>query len=177
MYRVSLSLSLLLVVFAGAAETEQEPSNKNLPFPKDFEPARYLGKWHEVARFPTPVQPADSLATAEYALGDEPGLVLVTNTAYKADGTLLRRMQGKAQLQSGSPPGRLAVSFGPVLPSTPNYHVMYVDKDYQHAVVGNPDRKSLLGSCARGARRQGPAREVDFDCQGGWVRCRKTRRW
>ena len=44
---------------------------------------------------------------------------------------------------NGEPPGRLLVAFGPNLPKEPNYHVLHVDEDYQFAVVGVPDRKSL----------------------------------
>lgn len=120
-----------------------EKAAEALPFVADFDPARYLGKWFEVARLPTGMQPAGTLATAEYAATDEPDVVKVTNTALTAAGGKIAAIEGKARIAKGDPPGRLLVSFGPKFPKAPNYHVLHVDEDYQHAVVGVPDRKSL----------------------------------
>ncbi|MCA9166699.1 MAG: PQQ-binding-like beta-propeller repeat protein [Planctomycetales bacterium] len=117
-------------------------NTKSLPFPQDFEPTRYLGKWFEVARLPTPMQPSGTLAAAEYFAGGAADEVLVENTAYASDGKVLATIKGRAKILDGKPP-RLAVTFGPVLPQDANYYVMYVDRDYQHAVVGTPNRKSL----------------------------------
>jgi apolipoprotein D and lipocalin family protein len=136
----------LLLPEVAAQETgpTQAPDRKlkSLPFPEDFEPARYLGKWYEAARLPTSMQPSGTLATAEYTSGKQAGEIIVKNTAYNADGKQIATITGSARLLSGDPP-RLAVSFGPVTTREPNYFVMHVDKDYQHAVVGTPDRKSL----------------------------------
>lgn len=132
---------------ASAQDAGQEQPTRNgqaqsLPFPSGFEPARYLGKWYEVSRLPTPMQPAGTLAAAEYRSGKASNEIIVKNTAYNTQGEVILSIEGKAQLLPGDPP-RLAVSFGPVVPKEPNYFVMHVDKDYQHAVVGTPDRKSL----------------------------------
>ena len=139
---VILSLQVFIcIVAARAAGSEKAP--EPLPFVRDFKPERYLGKWYEVARLPTPIQPADTLAVAEYAAGKEEGRVKVKNSAYDMTGGKLSEIEGQAELAEGPPPGRLLVSFGPVLPKTPNYHVIHVDEDYQYAVVGVPDRRSL----------------------------------
>lgn len=127
---------------ASPRKQEGDAAARRLPFPKEFDPSRYLGKWYEVARLPTPAQPAGTLATAEYAAGKNEGEVIVKNTAYTGAGELIATIEGKAQLLPDDPP-RLAVSFGPVVPKDPNYFVIHVDEDYQHAVVGTPDRKSL----------------------------------
>ena len=118
-------------------------STEALPSPDNFHPEKYLGKWYEIARMPTSMQPDDTLATAEYIAGDETGIVMVRNTAYSSKGSPLSAIEGSAELVSGRPLGRFRVSFGPVLPENPNYYVIHVDRDYQHAVVGVPDRKSL----------------------------------
>jgi lipocalin/outer membrane protein assembly factor BamB len=115
---------------------------KSLPFPKNFEPARYLGKWYEAARLPTSMQPEGTFAAAEYSAGSADDEVLVENTAYTPDGKVISKIKGKARILAGDPP-RLAVTFGPEFPQDANYYVMYVDKDYQHAVVGTPNHKSL----------------------------------
>lgn len=114
-----------------------------MPFVVDFETARYLGKWYEVARLPVFIQPAGTLAVAEYSAAREEGKVIVKNTAYNAEGKVLATIEGEASIAAGAPPGRLLVRFGPAKPADPNYFVMHVDKDYQYTVVGVPDRKSL----------------------------------
>lgn len=124
-----------------SAAEDKKPAS--LPFVADFKPGRYLGKWYEAARIPTPIQPGESLASAEYTAGKEPGQINVKNTAFDKTGKKLTDIEGKATLAAGDPPGRLFVSFGPFVPKTPNYHVIHVDKDYRYAVVGVPDRKSM----------------------------------
>ena len=141
---VALALCCQRVVAQETSPKSPEGSGaeKQLPFPKDFDPTRYLGRWYEVARLPNPAQPAESLAAAEYSAGENEGEVIVKNSAYTAEGKLISAIKGKAQLLPSDPP-RLAVSFGPIVPKEPNYFVIHVDGEYQHAVVGTPDRKSL----------------------------------
>ena len=76
-----------------AAET---PPAAQLPAPQEFELTRYLGTWFEVARLPAPYQGDDTLASAEYALADTPGVVSVKNTAYDANGAVSGVMEGRA---------------------------------------------------------------------------------
>jgi apolipoprotein D and lipocalin family protein len=143
-FLITLTTLCLPVVTAQEVSPAQARDSelKSLPFPKGFEPARYLGKWHEAARLPTPMQPAGTMATAEYSRGKHEAEIIVKNTAFNAEGKQVATITGHAQLLPGDPP-RLAVSFGPVAAKEPNYFVMHVDKNYQHAVVGTPDRKSL----------------------------------
>ena len=105
--KISLVLLSLLWYIApiGAKEAGSEPST--LPSPAEFDPARYLGKWFEAARLPTPMQPDGSLATAEYSPGEEAGSITVKNTAYDANGAILGSIEGKAVLAEGEPKGRL----------------------------------------------------------------------
>lgn len=125
------------------AQDNAPKQQEQLPIVKDFKPDRYLGQWYEVARLPTPIQTDDSLATAEYSLKENKDIISVKNTAYDKNGKKLSEIQGTAQIAKGKPPGRFLVSFGPIAPVSPNYYIIHVDKDYQYAVVGVPDRKSL----------------------------------
>jgi lipocalin/outer membrane protein assembly factor BamB len=139
---MQFSACVVVAQEAGPAQESQVDRTQRLPFPENFEPARYLGKWHEAARLPTPMQPDGTLATAEYSKGESEGEVVVQNTLYDSDGKQLSMVQGKGQLLPDDPP-RMIVGFGPVRPQEPNYFVVYVDENYQHAIVGKPDRKSL----------------------------------
>ena len=145
----SLSILLLICcvapVMAGKPDDDKQANSDQqppLPFPQEFDSTKYLGKWYEVARLPTPAQKGKTLATAEYSAGEKENEIIVVNTAYDTEGKQLANIKGKAQIQPGNPP-RLIVSFGPVAPTEPNYFVMYVDDKYQYAVVGQPNRKSL----------------------------------
>lgn len=135
-------LGLTMVANAIAQEGPSDES-KPLPFVKDFQPKRYLGNWYEVARLPTRIQPPNTLAMAQYSATQQEGIVAVKNRAFDKQGNQLVEIQGRAKLVEGHPPGRLLVTFGPVFPDKTNYQVMFVDPEYQFAVVGVPDRKSL----------------------------------
>ena len=139
----SVLLLTSLEVFAQDNPIPEETDKMHLPSVVKFEPERYLGKWYEVARLPIAIQPAGTLATAEYSSAKEEGKLVVKNTAYDAQGTVLSSITGEATIAPGEPPGRLIVSFGPAKPVTPNYYVLHVDEEYQYAVVDVPDRKSL----------------------------------
>lgn len=86
-----LFAAFAVAMIATAAAEDKAPSP--LPFVRDFKPERYFGKWYEVARLPTPVQPAGTLAVAEYTAGKEAGRVTVKKYAKKAgfDVTKLQR--------------------------------------------------------------------------------------
>jgi apolipoprotein D and lipocalin family protein len=145
MQRILFHLLVFLVIAWNSELSAQAPVKEDqmsLPYPKNFDAAKYLGKWYEIARLPAPEQPRETLATAEYLAGEKEGDVVVQNTAYAADGKLIRAITGKAQIQPGDPP-RFKVTFGPAFPSEPNYFVIHVSKEYDLALVGNPNRKSL----------------------------------
>ena len=74
-----------------------------LPFPKDFSPNHFLGKWYEAARLPVATQPANTLATAEYSTAREAGRLIVENSAYSPEGQLLSTIEGEAQVAPGEP--------------------------------------------------------------------------
>ena len=108
---------------------------------------RYIGRWHEVARFPTPFQRANEAAIAEYGKSSD-GSVSVHNTAVRADGTT-RDIRGSPEVLNPGTNTKLAVRFDkwytalvPV-PAQGNYWILYVDRDYQRAIVGTADRKYL----------------------------------
>lgn len=111
---------------------------------------RYVGLWHEQARLPNRFQKkCTGPVTAEYTLlGD--GTVQVINRCMLADGRF-DESAGIARLApvAGQPgAGRLEVSFAPDwmrwLPLTwGDYWILKLDRDYQVALVGTPDRQYL----------------------------------
>jgi apolipoprotein D and lipocalin family protein len=103
-----------------------------------FEPDRYLGLWHEVARFPVPFESGCVGVTAEYGLRSD-GLLSVRNICRNPDGTERSRIDGTAEITG---PGRLLVRFGAVPFIAADYWVLWVDESYRTAVVGTPNGRA-----------------------------------
>ncbi len=103
-----------------------------------FDVERYMGLWHEVARFPVPFQTGCVGVTAEYALKDD-GTVSVLNICRNPDGTEKSRILGTAEPIG---PARLEVRFTSVPFVVGDYWVLWTDEDYQTAVVGAPNGRS-----------------------------------
>jgi apolipoprotein D and lipocalin family protein len=100
-----------------------------------LDPARYAGRWYEVARFPVPFQAGCGAAIAEYTLLTD-GSLGVVNTCPTASGE--RRIEGRA-IPAG--PGRFEVRFEGV-PVVGPYWVLWVDEGYRTAVVGVPSGRA-----------------------------------
>lgn len=125
-----------------------------------FTPGRYAGKWYEIARFPVPFQRGCVAVTAEYDLRAD-GTLGVVNSCREGglDGPL-RQIEGQAEVTG---PGRLRVSFDGVPFVKAPYWVLWVDEDYQTAVVGVPSGRAgwiLNRSPTLRADRLQAAREV-----------------
>ncbi|SFR34096.1 apolipoprotein D and lipocalin family protein [Yoonia tamlensis] len=103
-----------------------------------FEPDRYIGLWHEVARFPVPFQSDCPRATAEYGLQTD-GSLSVRNICRNADGSEKSRITGSATITG---PGRLVVRFDGLPFIAADYWVLWVDEGYRTAVVGSPNGRS-----------------------------------
>lgn len=106
--------------------------------------SRYMGKWHEIARLPNDFQDqcvADN--TAEYTLRDD-GRIDVVNRCRTADGEM-ETVRGIARVQEDdSSNAKLEVSFFDILGWRPvwgDYWIIGLERDYDWAVVGHPDRK------------------------------------
>ena len=108
---------------------------------------RYMGRWYEIASFPSRFQPKNGVNTrATYTLRED-GTVNVLNetwtdgkrgyiegSAYKADP---KSDEAKLKVRFYVPP------FLPIIPVVGDYWVLYLDDDYQYALIGQPTRKSL----------------------------------
>lgn len=112
------------------------------------DPARYAGRWYELARLPMAFQADVTVSTAEYGVRED-GTLSVTNTAYRGD-DVEATIEGAASAAEGAEQtyDRLVVKFGGILRFLPvsddgNYWILKVADDYSLALVGTPDRRSL----------------------------------
>lgn len=138
-----LMLPFLPMVAAAAVLADAAP----LRVVPQVDYARYAGTWYEIARLPNRFQ--DDCAgevVATYEPRDD-GRLTVTNRCRTPDGKT-RRAAGVARRVEGQPAGVLQVRFAPAIlsfmPSVwGDYQIIALGPDYDHALVGTPDRAFL----------------------------------
>ncbi len=137
----ALLVTAALLTACAAAVAPFLPAYRDLSVPiaskADFDPARYAGRWYEVARFPVPFQNGCAGSLAEYAtpVGDT---LRLRNSCLGPDGATLRAITGTAEVTG---PGRLKVELTGVPFSAPLW-VLWTDADYRTAVLGQPDGRA-----------------------------------
>lgn len=143
--RRSIRLACLaapLIVVAGCAGSAQQA-----PQTTQVDLARYQGTWYELARKPMFFQRHCAQSEAHYRL-QEDASIAVTNRCLTADGEW-DQATGRAEAQVPGRTDKLWVrfdnTFSRIFPGLAkgNYWVLYVDDDYQTALVGNPNREYL----------------------------------
>lgn len=109
--------------------------------------ARYAGTWYEIARLPNRFQTkCAGEVVAAYAPRPD-GRITVTNRCRAVSGETTVAT-GVARRVDGQPPSILQVRFAPAflsfLPAVwGDYQIIALGADYDHAVVGTPDRAFL----------------------------------
>lgn len=132
MLRGILASALLLAGSAAAAPLQTVPS---------VDLNRYLGVWHELARYDNWFQGDDCVnVTAEYGL-DKDGDVSVLNTCRNPAGEVTETAEGYARVASDSGSARLRVSF--FWPIFADYWIVALADDYSWVIVSEPDRDYL----------------------------------
>lgn len=133
------------VLLAGCASTGDGPLDPKTAGTVDLK--RYQGLWYEQARLPMFFQRDCAQAEAHYALKPE-GTMSVLNRCRTLQGEW-QEANGTATPQVAGHTDKLWVRFdnwfSKLAPGVVkgNYWVLYVDSEYQTALVGNPDRKYL----------------------------------
>jgi len=136
--------------------------------------ARYMGTWHEIAKYPNRFQKGCGRASAEYRLAPGGERVEVLNRCEGAGPDAQpRSILGTARVVDPATNAKLKVTF--FWPFSGDYWILALGAEYEYAVVGTPDRKylwflartpavsdELYGLFLREAKRQGfdPSRVV-----------------
>ena len=100
---------------------------------------KYAGKWYEIARLPNNFEEGCECTTAEY--GVEERYVSVLNRCYEEEKGKWKDIKGKAFPVKGTSNSQLKVQF--FWPFRGDYYIIELDKNYQYALVGSPNRKFL----------------------------------
>lgn len=117
-----------------------------LPTVPSVDLRRYLGTWHEIARYPNRFQKGCEQATAHYSLLPD-GTLEVRNSCLNKDGSV-RSVLGQAYVADSATYAKLKVSFVPGWlrwsgVGWGDYWIVELDPDYRYAVVSEPQRKYL----------------------------------
>ncbi|XP_010275737.1 PREDICTED: temperature-induced lipocalin-1 [Nelumbo nucifera] len=126
-------------------------AKKEMDVVKGLDLQRYMGRWYEIASFPSRFQPKDGINTrATYTLNSDVTVHVlnetwsggkrgyIEGTAYKADP---KSDEAKLKVKFYVPP------FLPIIPVVGDYWVLYIDDDYRYALIGQPSRNYLWILC------------------------------
>jgi apolipoprotein D and lipocalin family protein len=114
---------------------------KGLEPVSEFDGARYMGKWYEIARLDHSFEKDLSNVSAMYT-AKENGEIAVLNRGYNEKTGEWEQVEGKARFVGNETIGSLKVSFfGPFYGG---YHVIELDRlNYSYAMVSGPSRSYL----------------------------------
>lgn len=138
-----LALNLCTVTLAQATPTVDTP----LTAIQALNVSRYMGTWHEIAKYPNRFQrQCAGYTQAQYSLAND-GTVQVSNRCRLANGQTQEAL-GTARQIGGPQSPKLEVRFAPAwLSFLPwvwgNYWVIDLDPDYQVVAVSEPKREYL----------------------------------
>lgn len=123
---IFIPLSIMALLFSCSTIPEGAVAVKN------FDKAKYLGKWYEIARLDFKYERDLNNTTAEYSLNDN-GTIKVDNKGYNTKTKEWDQAIGKAKFVGDEDVAMLKVSFfGPFYAG---YNVIALDENYQYALV------------------------------------------
>jgi len=129
---------LLLVTMLLAACTTNGRQSPPLEVVPAVDLSRYIGRWYEIASFPSRFQKGCTDSRAEYRIRPD-GKVEVLNSCLRNG--KVDTAKGKAWVVDKATNAKLKVSF--FWPFRGNYWIIDLGKDYEYAVVSAPSMKYL----------------------------------
>ena len=131
-------LPLFLILVCSATGWAQ---GKPLQVVPHVDLARYLGKWYEIATIPMRFQKGCTGVTATYSLRPDGDIKVLNECRKDSLNGKYKSITGKAWVADTTTNAKLKVRF--FWPFSGAYWIIELDKDYQWAVVGHPNRNYL----------------------------------
>lgn len=129
------ALMILTLVLLAACGGSYRDDSVAMTAKSDLDAQRYTGLWYEIARFPVSFQKGCTATTAEYGLLNESTLTVLNTCRQDTPDGPVNQIAGQAEIVA---PGQLKVSFDGVPFVRGDYWVLWVDDQYETAVVGVP---------------------------------------
>ena len=131
---------LFLVILASCAGKENIMKN-TLEVVPAVDLNKYIGTWCEIARYPNSFQKNCTATTATYSLREDAKIKVLNKARIRTIDGKEKSASGKAWVVDKKTNAKLKVQF--FWPFRGDYWIIQLDKDYQWAVVGDPQRKNL----------------------------------
>jgi lipocalin len=141
-------IAIIISLFASCT-TLQKVNNETID---SLDLNRFLGEWYEIARFDHCFESGMENNKAVYTMGEN-GIVSVKNSGVKNGN--LKEVSGIAKTTDN--PGLLRVSF--FKPFYADYRVLYLDADYQYALIGSAS-SDYLWILSRTPQLEDSAKEI-----------------
>jgi len=146
MRKIIFAILMLMFVFSAVQDISAQKKEKPATV-QSVDPNKYAGVWYEIARYPDKFQEqCFSDVTTEYIL-EKDGNFTVINKC-KNDKGVVDDVKGKLRVVDKKTNAVLEIRFSSkrllLLPKDwTDYWILDLGKDYDYALVGSPDRKSL----------------------------------
>lgn len=139
MHRMTMMVVLCALPAALGCASRSTPPLEVVPH---VDVPRYMGTWHEIARYPMRFQKDCVDATAEYTLRAD-GKVTVVNRCRACKDGEEKSVRGVARVVDTCTNAKLKVGFSFFPLAEGDYWIIDLDPEYRWAVVGEPRRKYL----------------------------------
>lgn len=135
------SFMVLFLLVLGSCAGKEAVMKTRLETVPYVDLGRYVGTWHEIARYPNRFQKNCTATTATYALRDDGKISVLNECRINTVEGEKKSASGKAWVTDRKSNAKLKVQF--FWPFRGNYWIIQLDRDYQWVVVGEPDFKYL----------------------------------
>lgn len=102
---------------------------------------KYAGSWYEIARLPNYFERKLKCTSATYTLREDGKIQVVNKGHYIKEPEKTSSVKGIARIPDKSQPAKLKVQF--FWPFAGDYWIMYLDREYRYALIGDPSLKYL----------------------------------
>ena len=103
---------------------------------------KFAGKWYQLFRLPNRLEEGLEEITVHYELTDNNRTITIINEGRLIeDKSKIKQAKGKIWMPNPAEPSKFKISY--YWYSSNDYWIFKVDTDYSHALVGDPNGKSL----------------------------------
>lgn len=120
---------------------QRQSVGSDLQVVDDVDLARYAGMWYEIARYAASFEQDCVGSTADYTLRPDGRIEVVNRCRHCTMDGPVRKFRATARVVDPQTNAKLKVGY--FWPLEGDYWIIDLDRDYQWAVVGEPNRKYL----------------------------------